>query len=505
MNTPSTQSLIESALAQQQSGQIDEAITLFHEALKNDPHQADAHHGLGLAFAQKQQYSEALNHLCQAVTLAPNVPGFHNNLGNLYKKTGRLEKAIMHYQEALKLKSPYSEAHNNLGSAYYMQGKIHEAISQFQKALRINPTQWNAHFNLANCYIKHDRFLEACPHLEETLKLRPDHLGAANNLGNCFCLLKRFAEAKPLLMKVVDKEPNNKEALFHLGICQASLGELEQAQQSYNQVLTIEPKHDRAHHNLATLFLHLDDKASALKHYRQAFEINHYNQTAQHMILSLEGKTLKEGAPTEYTRALFDQYAYSYNQHVQEKLQYQVPKLLRYQLKDIVLQKKEAWNVLDLGCGTGLCAPYFSDIADKLYGVDLSPKMIDVASSLGAYFKLIVSDINHYLEHTHLAFHLIIAADVFVYFGELENVFLNIHDKLSTNGYFTFSVERLSDSQAPFEVRETGRYAHQADYLHSLCQKTGFKILTEQTQIIRNQEDTPIQGLLYLLQKTNPE
>tara|TARA_R110002110_G_scaffold195770_1_gene405471 strand:+ start:91209 stop:92708 length:1500 start_codon:yes stop_codon:yes gene_type:complete len=495
--------LIEHALQLQQNQQVNESIAIFEKVLAQQPQQADALHGLGLAYAQKNNLSKAITYLSQAVQSAPQVSGFHNNLGNAYKKSGKLDLAKVHFQQALKLKTPYSEAHNNLGSVFYLQGKIDDAIKQFQKALRINPSLWNAHYNLGNCYIKHDRFIDACPHYEETLKYRPDHIGALNNLGISYCLLKNFEQAKTLLSQVVQREPSNIDALFHLGITQASLGELESAKKCYLQILSIHSEHDQAHHNLATLYLHLNDKSSALQHYQKAYAINPLNQTAQHMSQALQGKTLKEGAPYEYTRALFDQYAYSYDQHVSEKLQYQVPKLLRAMLTTVVQQKNTPWNVLDLGCGTGLCAPYFIDVADKLYGVDLSPKMVDVAAQKEAYYKLAVSDIIDYLSKTNVIFDLIIAADVFVYFGDVKPVFELIHKNLKTHGYFTFSVEKLIDSTENYLITETGRYRHTDDYIKSLCETLGFELISEQEQTIRHQEERPITGLLYLVQKNN--
>jgi len=494
-------STIEQALQLQQNQQVDESIVLFKQALAQSSSQPDALHGLGLAYAQKNNLPKAIDYLKQAVNIAPQVPGFHNNLGNAYKKCGQLALAEAHFQQALKLKTPYSEAHNNLGSVYYLQGKTNEAILQFQKALRINPSLWNAHYNLGNCYLKNDRFIDACPHFEETLKYRSDHLGALNNLGTIYCFLKNFSPAKDLLSQVIQREPTNTNALFHLGITQASLGELEAAQKTYLTLLTLSPEHAQAHHNLATLYLHLNDKKSALQHYQKTCDLNPNNQTAQHMTQALQGKTLEKGAPHEYTRALFDQYAYTYEQHVNDTLQYQVPKQLRSMLNEVAHQKITPWKVLDLGCGTGLCAPYFSDIADKLYGVDLSPQMVDVATQKNVYYKLAVSDIIDYLKKSTEVFELIIAADVFIYFGELKTVFQSIHQKLKVQQYFTFSIEQLIDSNQNYHITETGRYRHQAKYIQALCQEIGFELMTEKEDTIRYQEEQPIAGLLYLLQK----
>lgn len=494
---------IERALQLQQTNQVEDAIQLFKKILSRYPKQADALHGLGLCYIQKKDFIRGLNYLTQAVVQAPTIPAFHNNLANAYKVTGQLDLAKTHYLEALRLKSPYSEAHNNLGSIHYLQGDYEKAIIQFKKALRINPNLWDAHFNLANCYIKKDLFLDAKPHLENVLTLRPDHLGAINNLAILYCLLKQFDKAKPLLQAVIEREPNNIEILFHLGLANASTHNLIEAQHCYLRLLALDENHDRAHHNLATLYLHLDDKKNALKHYEKSYMLNKHNQTALHMTKALKGETLKEGAPYEYTRALFDQYAYTYNQHVKETLNYQVPHLLRKLIHSYAEKKNKPWQVLDLGCGTGLCAPYFIDISDKLYGVDLSPNMISEAAKLGAYYKLAVEDIYSFLSKTLQKFDLIIAADVFGYFGELKAILEACYKTLNTDGYYLFSIENILDSdiKTGYQLGETGRYCHHSAYVQSLAAEIGFTICEQQDAVLRIQEKNNVKGTLFLLQK----
>lgn len=504
MDNHAINTMLEKAFSLQQQGQIDQAMSIFEDLITQMPEQADALHGLGLCYAQKKAFPQAVYYLAQAVQVAPHVPGFHNNLGNAYKLIGELDKAKSHYKEALRLKSPYSDAHNNLGSIYYLEGQYNEARKQYQKAISINPDLWDAHFNLANCYINQCFYLEAKPHLEAVIRLRPDHLGAINNLGIIYCLLKQFDQAKQLLQQVMEREPNNFEALFHLGIAYASTNDLEQAKECYLKVISLEPKHDRAHHNLATLYLHLKDKSHALEHYEKAYQLNPLNQTALHMLQALKGETLAAGAPQEYTRALFDQYAYTYDSHVKEKLEYDVPRQLRELIRPYSERKTTPWSVLDIGCGTGLCAPYFIDIADKLYGVDISPNMIDQAGKLNAYYKLAVDDISHYLSHTPFTFDVILSADVFVYFGELQETFKLCYDKLNNNGYFLFSVESFTSptTQHPhYHLTETGRYQHHLDYIQAIAKNTGFEVCTLKETTLRQQEEGPVMGALFLLQK----
>ncbi len=485
----------------QKDNQPNEAISLYQQVLAENPNDPDALHGIGLSYAQLKHIPLAVEYLKKAVKINPRIPAFHNNLGNAYKKANQFEAALIHYFEALKLKSPYPEVHNNLGGLYYQQGKINEAILQFEKSLRMQPDRADTHYNLANCYIQNNRLLDAIPHFQKVLLEKPNHLGAMHNLGTALTALKQFAQAQPLLTEVVQHDPNNIEALFHLAIIEASLGNLEKAQTHYLQVLDLDPKHNHTHHNLATLYLHQKNKMKALEYYRSALSLNPNNLTAQHMVNALTGVANQEGAPPEYIRALFDQYAYNYNTHIKEQLEYQVPLLLR---EAIIPFYSTLFITLDLGCGTGLCAPYFRDISEKLTGVDISPNMIEVASQQGGYDRLIVADISHYLNQPTIVennFNLIIAADVFVYFAGLNIIFKQCYQALQKSGLFIFSIEITENSTADYVLHPSGRYSHNPKSIEKIAAELGFEIQYEQKAILRKQDGENVWGMIFILSK----
>lgn len=492
----------EAALALQQKNELSTAIPLLQNLLAKAPHDGDILHALGMAFAQSHDFHQALNFLQQAVQYAPRVAEFHNNLANVYKGLRQIPLAQRHYQEALRLKSPYPQAHNNLGALLYKMGNFDEAIRHFQKAISMDPTSVDTHYNLANAYIHQDRFLDAKAHFEEVLKRRPEHLGAMHNLGITLCVLKHFQEAEPLLERVIEREPANTDALYHLGVISSALAKTENARDYFSKVITIDPNHATSHHNLATVYLHLNQRELALHHFQTALALEPNNQTAAHMVAAIEGKTLPEGAPPAFTRALFDQYAYSYDEHVKKQLDYQVPNHLRQAMAPYI-SSRTTWNTLDLGCGSGLCAPLFADLATKITGVDLSPNMIEVAKQRGVYDALYCDDAVSFLSKQNPnSFDLIIAADVFVYFGDLQAVFAGCYRALVTGGFFCFSIETLQGSDnEDFKLMTTGRYAHRPSFVEKLLNLTQFTILQQTAATLRTQEEVPVLGHIFTVQK----
>jgi len=202
-------------------------------------------------------------------------------------------------------------------------------------------------------------------------------------------------------------------------------------------------------------------------------------------------------APAAYISQLFDQYASYYNQHVTKNLSYQVPLLLRQAMSKYLNDFSKQLNILDLGCGTGLCGVYFRDLADFLVGVDLSKEMLAQAKALGAYDGLCRCNILETIPGQNRAvYDLIIAADVLVYIGELKPLFSILCTALRPHGRIAFTVEDTTEQA--FVLQNSGRFAHAAAYIQDLCRDFNLSIDTQDLIKVREHNGAAIMGRLYI-------
>jgi len=204
-------------------------------------------------------------------------------------------------------------------------------------------------------------------------------------------------------------------------------------------------------------------------------------------------------APREYTTRLFDRYADSFDAHLVRSLHYRVPQLLRRAVQPYTTLTPPPWRIADLGCGTGLCAFHLRDLAEFIIGVDLSPNMIEHARRRGVYDTLITGDLLTSLTPQHAPFDLIVAADVFIYLGELRPVFARAADALRPDALFAFSTERCAGHD--FQLLPTGRFAHSPAYIDRLAHACGFQILRDDAIDVRIERRRPIPGQLYVLRR----
>ena len=134
---------------------------------------------------------------------------------------------------------------------------------------------------------------------------------------------------------------------------------------------------------------------------------------------------------------------------------------------------------------------------EHLEGIDLSEKMLAEAKKKSIYNKLVNQDIADYLSNASLNFDYFVSTDVFIYIGDLSDVFRLIKSRNKTGGKLAFSTEDYNGDG--FFLEQSGRYSHSKRYIESLCKKFGFKLRHFETQTLRKEKNQYISGGLYLL------
>ena len=206
-------------------------------------------------------------------------------------------------------------------------------------------------------------------------------------------------------------------------------------------------------------------------------------------------------APAGYVRHLFDQFSADYDRRMVDELSYRAPMILR-QLADLLLApEKRSLAILDLGCGTGLAGASFADLACRLDGVDLSPRMIACARQRGIYDVLDIGDLETILGTGAGTYDLILAADTFVYLGDLCPAFTGAHRRLTPQGHLFFTVEKASEGF--YSLGEKRRYRHSEAYLRSEAEGAGFEIMGMMDCSPRAEAGMPVAGLAVALQRRN--
>jgi predicted TPR repeat methyltransferase len=329
------------------------------------------------------------------------------------------------------------------------------------------------------------------------LSLMPGRPSVLTNLGAVRLKLGRAKDALALLQEALAQEPDNPEALGHCATALAELGRPAEALPLYDRALARDPRPAEAWMLRGSVLKELGRGAEAAASFREALARGGDPELLGYYLAGVEGGQAPAHAPRHYVQALFDGYAGEFDRHLVQALRYDAPSVLTQR---IVAQGRRYRHALDLGCGTGLCGPLLRPLAGRLTGVDLSGNMLEKARALGAYDDLQQADVLEFLAGGSDTFDLVLAADVFVYVGALDEVFRRLAQRMPAKGSFSFTVEESSGAE--LELRASLRYAHSQAGLRRLARQHGFEVEAMERRPVREDQRRPIPGLFFWLEKT---
>lgn len=288
--------------------------------------------------------------------------------------------------------------------------------------------------------------------------------------------------------------------------------DLDSAEPLLRRAIVHDPKSGQAHELLGKLLYRQARHEEAAAVYRAWLQAVPTDPVAAHLVAATGGANPPGRACDGYLESVFGRAAPEFDAML-ASLGYRAPQLVFERAMEVLDPASVALDVLDLGCGTGLCGEWFRPLARWLVGVDLSADMLQQAHSRGCYDELIREEIGAYVNRCTARFDVITAADVFCYFGDLTAVFGAVAALLRPSGLFVFSVEELPISAAPRDddsavplprpsaggspsLLEHGRYAHSAQYLESILGPQGLTPAAMKPGILRFERGAPVRGLL---------
>ncbi|ATU92808.1 class I SAM-dependent DNA methyltransferase [Phyllobacterium zundukense] len=238
---------------------------------------------------------------------------------------------------------------------------------------------------------------------------------------------------------------------------------------------------------------------AAAEAWRRVLQLDANDRFGAALKLAASGHaTAPDTPPTAYVESLFDAYAPTFETALLDRLDYRVPELLAVAIK-AAASGTHFRSALDLGCGTGLMGPYVRAETDHLAGMDLSEAMLQKAAEKQIYDSLAKGDVNQLDALPHSA-DLVIAADVFVYVGDLDRAFANVARILAPDGLFAFSVENHA-GEDELILQPSLRYTHSERYVRRLLAEHSMTPLSVGREAIRLDRGEPLQGLIVVAKR----
>lgn len=412
-------------------------------------------------------------------------------------------------------------------------GKLKQAAEVLQTALKTapdDPDLLHIHGLVLHRMGKSERAMAS---IRKSLRILPDNPHALNNLGNLLKLDDDLAGAEDAYRKALRVDPVNAQCLNNLGTVLRAQGKQDDAIATLREAVGIDPGLAEAHFNLAKLHFQRGEFWDALNAYRDCFrlggdwadpafyakvmiatgnereaeemladflKVHPDHESARLQLAAMRGET-PERASDAYVTEHFDKFAESFD-GVLKNLDYRAPELVTDMVKARYGDPAETLDILDLGCGTGLCGPLIAPFKRKLVGIDLSSQMLRRAEKLGCYDRLEKAELQQYLlKQPPESLDVIICADTIVYLGALEKTATGVAAALRPGGSFVASVEKLESADEDYRLALSSRFQHSAAYLERLAGENGLEMASLKEAVLRKESGEPVHGYVFEYRK----
>lgn len=240
------------------SGQREQAIDYFRQAIAIFPTYGAVHYAYGLVLRDLGQTAAARHHLTLSQEHRLERPVIDDpflaavaelNLGaTLYltrgralEAAGKIDESIAAHEKALERRPGLVQAHLNLITLYGRRGQIEAAQRHYLAALAINPALPELHYNHGVLLVTRGEVRRAAEAFLETLRLNPFHPEAHHNLGVIIEQEGRLDEAAEHYRKALREKPGYRSAHFHLGRIYVNQGRVREGLAEFQAALAPPP------------------------------------------------------------------------------------------------------------------------------------------------------------------------------------------------------------------------------------------------------------------------
>jgi predicted TPR repeat methyltransferase len=431
---------------------------------------------------------------------APTV-GAAMAIGIECQKRGHIEQAADIYRAILEQVPDHADAMHYLGVIAHQQGRHDEAVALIERSLVLAPVRADWHSNLGIVLKTRGRLDEAVAAFGQAIVLDPRHVNAHNNLGVLLRARGDLADAEAAYRTAIDIDPDHQDVYQNLGILLYGQRRMREAVACFCKVITLDPTHAQALRLLALAHCVIGEFDKAVAICERWVREQPADPLAIHTLAACSGRDVPSRASDAYIETVFDSFAASFDSKL-TLLMYRAPQLVATMLAESGIEANRAHDVLDIGCGTGLCGPLLREYAARLVGVDLSAKMLDQARERGVYDDLVKGELTSFLRSCRESYDVIASADTLVYFGALDEVIAAAAGALRPDGCLVFTVEERAgaDDGPDFCLRPHGRYNHSRAYVERLLIDAGLRPVIAKAEL-RLEAGAPVDGLVVRAEK----
>jgi len=231
---------------------------------------------LGMAYDWNGEYGEAIRVCVLAIDTDPDVAEGYAFLAEAYADTFQFDKALDLARQAVQLDDRSVEAQRNLGYVLEKRGDYKEAVDKYKRAITLHPNLAYLHTSLGRNYRALGQYEDATISFQKAADLDKEDPEPYDLIGLVYYDQRNYQEAVTQFERALQINPNYANAYGHIGWCYYAQLEFEKAIPYFQKAIELDPPDLRKAEFLAELgwcYVHLKDCKEAAVHFRAALEI----------------------------------------------------------------------------------------------------------------------------------------------------------------------------------------------------------------------------------------
>ena len=231
----------------------------------------------GIDLAKKGKIDEAFSVFEEAIKLYPDAPGPYTNRGNVYRMRKEYELAIFDYSKSLELNPDNLSVLYARANTYRDNNNFEMAVSDYSKIIEKKPSFEDIYFDRAYANIRLEKYENAKTDLESQLELTPKDFKSLANLISIKKELELFDEALADYQKIVTEFPNQPNLHIIYNNWANLYREIEkpkEALEKINEALKLKKSYDMGLFNRAGIYLELGEEKDACKDFKKALKLD---------------------------------------------------------------------------------------------------------------------------------------------------------------------------------------------------------------------------------------
>ncbi len=368
-----------------------------------------------------------------------------------------------------------------------------------RRALALSPGWVVSITELASLLARHNQLSEALTLAKKAVTLESSNLQVLSYAVEIAHQAQDFPQATTWLQRMAVLNPGNPQVKTLIARNLRIQGDNASAIAVYDELIAANPLHGDALLGRVQMAWMADDLATALPICETLCTVDPENE------VFLFWRTLAQGLtpatmPVAMVKAMHDDQATQYDLHMVKNLKYQLPKTMAALIQ--ARYPEPTYNLLDLGCGTGLLGLYLGKLEGAMVGVDVSLKMVEQLARHNLYDRVHnVNLLDALAETPDALYNVISACDVFGYVGDLTQAIPNACRILRPGGHLVFSCEVAGADEADWVLRKSLRYAHKRSHIEALCKAAGCNEVTVEDTVLFVENQQPVNGYIVVARK----